>query len=200
MQPDNLDSESGILSEISRIVSEAPAFTWAVENIASLLRTSAGGALFFVDLDTGSEPLARSEVREFLASAHPCKLLYTMPVRDRGAEVGRLIAAFSDPPLPTDTPQRLARFASEQLGSLFGRWRLRNHRAALRRELEALRQRLADGKVLARARGILIDHHAMSAAAADQWLAEQSRKTGRPSGAIANDLISAHAGDARLTA
>jgi hypothetical protein len=118
-----ITDESFFISEIRRIASEAPAFPWAVRQMAGLLKRHAGGALFLFERTWKKTPLARAEVREFLASNHRCKFLYTIPLIAHGAEVGRLVAAFADPPLPTDAPQRIARFAGEQIASLLGRTR-----------------------------------------------------------------------------
>jgi hypothetical protein len=108
-------SEESLYPEITRIVTEAPSLKRAIETIATLLSRHAGGALLLFERGARRAPLARPEVREFLASAPACKFLYSMPLIKRGQELGRLVAAFADPPLPVDSPRRLATHAAEQL-------------------------------------------------------------------------------------
>lgn len=191
--------EEALLHELSHIANTAPAFTWAVERTQSLLQYEAGLALLLVDLDSTS-PLAQPEVQAFLSSPNQAKLLYTVPLIDRGAEIGRIVAGFADPPLDSDAARRVAVFAGEQLGSLLGRARLRSKRSALRQELIQLRASLEAQKLLSRAEGLLASRHGLTAEQAHEWLASQSRSSGKPVTALAEQLVLLHTRAVRLSA
>ncbi|GEM_PF-5624573 len=195
--------ETEILQSISRITSEVPAFSWGVEQVNSLLRSRAGATVLVVE--TGAEGagpalMQGEEVQAFLAGSEPQKLLYAVPLVDRGREIGRLVAGFGNPVLPTSETRRIAEFAGEQLGGLLGRTHLRAHGGALRTELKRLKGDLAHSKLLARAEGLLTSRHGLSASEARNWLAENARKSGRPLAEVAERLVTYHINAGRLTA
>ncbi|MBN9660406.1 MAG: ANTAR domain-containing protein [Acidobacteria bacterium] len=191
--------EQSILHEISHIATTAPAFTWAVEKVQALLQRKAGLKLLLVDLEAAS-PLAKQEVQQFLAVPNQAKLLYTSALRDKGQEIGRLVAGFADPPLSPEAAQRLARFLGEQLGSLLGRARLRSRRSGLRQELEQLKARLDGRKTLSRAEGLLSSRHGLTSQQARAWLESQSRASGKPVTVLAEQLVLLHTRAVRLSA
>ncbi|WP_321475254.1 ANTAR domain-containing protein [uncultured Paludibaculum sp.] len=191
--------EESILHEISRIANNAPAFTWAVERTQSLLRREAELQLLLVDLDSGS-PLARQEVQDFLALPNQAKLLYTTSLIDKGQEIGRVVVGFADPALEPEAAHRIAEFVGQQLGSLLGRARLRSRRTALVQELERLRDRLDERKILARAEGIIASRHGLSSQQARAWLESQSRSSGKAASVLAEQLVLLHTRAVRLSA
>lgn len=191
--------EESILHEISHIAHNAPAFTWAVERTQSMLQREAGLKLLLVELEAGS-PLARQEVQQFLASPNQAKLLYTSVLKDKGQEIGRIVVGFVDPPLSPEAAQRLSVFLGEQLGSLLGRARLRSRRSSLKQELEQLRARLDDRKILSRAEGLLSSRHGLTSQQAREWLESQSRASGKPATVLAEQLVLLHTRAVRLSA
>ncbi|MGC4054997.1 MAG: ANTAR domain-containing protein [Paludibaculum sp.] len=191
--------EESILHEISHIANNAPAFTWAIEKTQSLLERETGLELLLVDLEAGS-PLARQEVQQFLSAPNQAKLLYTAALKDKGEDIGRIVVGFVDPALSPDAAQRLAVFLGEQLGSLLGRARLRSRRSSLRQELEQLRARLDDRKILSRAEGLLSSRHGLTTEQARAWLESQSRASGKPATVLAEQLVLLHTRAVRLSA
>ncbi|MGJ5818891.1 ANTAR domain-containing protein [Paludibaculum fermentans] len=191
--------EVSILHEISHIANNAPAFTWAVEKTQSLLRREAELRLLLVELDSGS-PLARQEVQDFLALPNQAKLLYTSPLVDKGQEIGRVVVGFADPALAPEAAHRIAEFVGQQLGSLLGRARLRSRRTALVQELERLRDRLDQRKILSRAEGLLSSRHGLTSQQARSWLESQSLASGKPASVLAEQLVLLHTRAVRLSA
>lgn len=115
--------ESQLIREIGRLANSSSTIEIAVERIAALLESAAGARIFSVETNADAPSVfVRQDVRDFLAAPEArCRLIYAVPLKDHGRDIGRLVAAFADPALPADVPQRLAKFAGEQLGTLHAR-------------------------------------------------------------------------------
>lgn len=116
----NSSPEAQLRSEIQDLTLRAPGLSWAVRRISELLKQKAGLALFVVEQRrrAAGSLFSRPEVRAFLGSAHSSKLLYTVPLVENGVELGRLMAAFADPPFSPGTARGLAQFVGQQLAAL----------------------------------------------------------------------------------
>jgi hypothetical protein len=88
-----------------------------------------------------------------------------------------------------DAAHRCLDFVDQQLGMLLIRTHLAERRAQLKREMAQMEEDLAIRKVMQRAEGLLIARRAMSQAAAQRWIAQQSQKTGLSNSDVAGRII-----------
>jgi hypothetical protein len=135
-------NEPQILSSITQIAGNSASFSNAVEDLSALLERSVGGRVILVRMpekrSAGAHSIARHAERFFDETAGlPYRSLYTVSLRARGRELGKLVAFFASGCSHDGVAQRLARFAGEELGMLLERIRLAEPvRAA---QLEAVR-------------------------------------------------------------
>jgi hypothetical protein len=87
---------------------------------------------------------------------------------------------------------RLADFVAEQIGALLARDHPLDRRDALRDRLTQLQQELTAGKLIARAKGLLMSKHHLSELAADRWIEQESRRAGVSAITVAQQIIAAH--------
>lgn len=181
-------TENEVLFQISNIVNGPVSFLHAVDQIAHLLEREANGKSIVIE---PSDPL-NDAVKLLDSFDQPYRSLYSVDLRAGGQTLGKATLCFASDDFQGTFPQRLADFVGEQLGMHLARTRLAEKRAQLKGDMEKIKRDLATRKVMQRAEGLLIAKRGMRAAAARQWIAKQSQKTGLPKQDVANQIIAYH--------
>jgi len=112
-------------------------------------------------------------------------------------QIALLLYSFDSPDLSLYR-ERIAEFADRQLGMLLQRTRLAERRAQLKREIAEIEEDLATRKLMQRAEGILIARRGMAPSVAQQWIAQQSQKTGLSKNDVADRIIAYYQATALL--
>ncbi|MEO8661812.1 MAG: ANTAR domain-containing protein [Bryobacteraceae bacterium] len=182
--------EAAILLRVSRVVSRAEKFSAGVERAAAILEQYVQATVLGTDV-FGKNRLPREE--SYFEGNERYPHSYTVPLRDRGRDIGRIALGFAQP--FDETEKRLARFIGEQVGMLFLRLRLEEKNLVARRSLQTMNDEMTERKLVPRVIALLASRYRMRRHEAESWLAAQSSSTGLTEVEVAERLIAGH-GDA----